>query len=242
MKHSAMLKFVVMLSAVLALYLVGCVEVNNPNITPINFQSSVRFVNLANTGNSMVVNVDKSGTATATVAFQAASAYYSLPSGSRFFSFTYGATNDTLRTPLTPDYKYTYFSVFEPTNGDAARTYALVAERNTYTGTKAFPAGSQKVQFFNMSSDTTPTVSGGLTFHLMTATWDTSNASALGFNSASPYWSAPTANSPQFMVVGSAGDTLIPATPVGAGDGSFGVVFSGSKAANSWSAKVFKED
>ena len=242
MKHSAMLKFVVMLSAVLALYLGGCVEVNNPNITPIDFQSPVRFINLANTGSSMVVNVDKSTTATATVAFQAASSYYSLPSGSRFFSFTYGAANDTLRQPLTPDYKYTFFSVFEPTVPGMVRTYSLVAERNTYTGTKAFAAGSQKVQFFNMSSDTTPTVSGGLTFHLMTATWDTSNASPVGFGGGSPYWSAPTANSPQFMVVGSAGDTLITATAVGAGDGSFGIVFSGSKAASSWSAKVFKED
>jgi hypothetical protein len=242
MKHSAMLKFAVMMSAVLALYLGGCVEVNNPNITPIDFQSSVRFVNLANTGSSMVVNVDKSASATATVAFQAASSYYSLPSGSRFFSFTYGATNDTLRQPLTPDYKYTFFSVFEPTNTDVARTYTLVAERNTYTGTTIFPAGSQLVQFFNMSSDTAATVSGGLKFHLMTATWDTSNASLVKFAGASPYWSAATSKSPQFMVVGSKGDTLIPATAVGAGDGRYGIVFSGSKKASSWSAKVFKED
>ena len=243
MKHSAMLKFVVMLSAVLALYLGGCVEVNNPDISPINFQSTLRFVDLANmSGSSMVVNIDKSASAIVSVAFQGSSPYISIPSGTRFFSFAYGATNDTLRQPLTPNYKYTFFSVYEPTNGDAARTYALVAERNTYTGTKAFPSGSQLVQFFNMSSDTTPTVSGGLTFHLMTATWDTSNASPVGFAGASPYWSAATASSPEFMVVGSAGDTLITATAVGAGDGRYGIVFSGSKKASSWSAKVFKED
>ncbi len=242
MKHSAMLKFVVMMSAVLALYLGGCVEVNNPEFSPTDFRSIVKFVNLANTGSSMVVNIDKSTTATATVAFQGASSYLSLPSGTRFFSFTYGAANDTLRQPLTPNYKYTFFSVYEPTNGDAARTYVRASERTTYTGAVASVAGAQLVRFYNMSSDTAVEVSGGLTFHLITASSDTSNQSPLSFMGNSAYYSAPTAGSPQFTVVGSDGSTLVAATAVGSGDGRFGVVFSGSKAASSWSAIVFKED
>ncbi|HEY6951188.1 MAG TPA: DUF4397 domain-containing protein [Bacteroidota bacterium] len=242
MKHSAMLKFAVMMFAVLALYLGGCVDVNNPDVQAVDYRASLKFVNFANMGNPMVVTIDKAATTAASVTYQNASTYLNLPAGTRFFSFAYGTTVDTLRKALTPNYKYTMFGVNDLSlPGDTVRTYILSSERAS--AAPAFVAGSQIVRFYNLSMDTAATVSGGLTFHLLTATSDTSNDTPLVFPGVSKYYyPAKTAQSPQFMIVGAAGDTLVQPTTVGSGDGRFGVVFTGSQTASSWSAKVFKED
>jgi hypothetical protein len=241
MKHSAMFKFAVIMSAVLALYLGGCVEVNNPDVRPTDLRSTVRFVNFANMPNSMAVILDRSAATTATVTFQNSSSYMDLPAGPRFWSFVYGGTTDTLHHALTPSTQYTYYSEYEPTNTDTVRTYVLVSERRTFSGAVPFPSGAQVVRFINLSSDTAATVLGGLTFHFMYGTTDTTS-DPLTFASASDYYQTPASNSPQFSIVGASGNTLVPATAVGAAAGRYSVVFTGSQAASSWQAKVFQEN
>lgn len=239
MKQSAMLKFTILVLGVVAFFLGGCVEVNNPVLKPTDLRSSVRFVNFANMPSStMSVSIDKSTAVTATATYLNASTYKDLPAGSRFWSFTYGSTTDTLRQALTANYQYTYYSVYEP--GDASRTYLLAAERNTYAGTFTYAPGTQVVRFLNLSSDTAATVSGGLTFHLMYGTKDTS--ATIGYGASTDYFQAPLASSPKYMVVGAAGDTLVGATAVNAAAGRYSVIFVGLQASSSWQTKVFTEN
>lgn len=242
MKHSAMLKFTIFVVVVVALLLGGCVNVTDPVLSTQDFRSTVRFVNFANyAGASMSVSIDHSTATTATAAFQSASSYYDLPAGSRFWSFSYGGTTDTLHQALTPNTQYTYYSEYEPTNGDQATSYVLVSERRTFTGTVPYPAGQQVVRFINLSSDTAATVIGGLEFDLMTA--DTSiSATGLAFGAQTPYYTLPVSGSPQYMVVGAAGDTLMTATSVAAAEGRYSVVFTGSQAGSGWHVNVFKEN
>jgi hypothetical protein len=240
MKHSAMLKFTVLVLVVVALFLGGCVKVNDPELSATDLRSTVRFIDFANMPSSMVVSLDRSTSSTATVSFQNASSYMDLPAGPRFWSFAYGATTDTLHQALTPNTQYTYYSEYESTNRDTTRTYMLVSERRTFTGTVPYPSDAQVVRFINLSSDTAATVSGGLTFHLMYATTDTTTT--LAFGSASDYYQTPASNSPQFSIVGASGNTLVPATAVGVAAGRYSVVFTGSQAASSWQAKVFQEN
>lgn len=242
MKYSAMLKFTVLFVAVGVLFLGGCINVNNPEVKAVDFRSSVRFVNYANTSTTMAVAMDRATAATATVSFQSGSSYLSLPAGARFFSFTYGATNDTLHQALNPNWQYTIYSEYEPTNGDLARTYVFVQERYTFAETVPYPSNTQVVRFVNMSSDTAATVLGGLSFHLMFGTTDTTTVDPVTFKLASPYYQAPVSASPMFMIVGSANDTLVAPTAVAAGAGRYSVVFSGSQNASSWQAKVFQEN
>lgn len=241
MTQTAMLKFATFVLVVCAFFLGGCVEVNNPDLKPTDYRSTVRFVDLANMPSStMTVSIDKSTSTTATATYLNASAYFDLPAGTRFWTFAYGSTQDTMRQALAPNYQYTYYSEYEPTNGDAARTYILLAERNTYSGTVAYPSGSQVVRFLNLSTDSAATVSGGLTFHLMYGTTDTT-ADALTFGTGASF-TAPASPAPQYMVVGAAGDTLVTPRAVGSAAGRYTVAFIGSQAASSWQTKVFTEN
>lgn len=247
MKHIAMLKFTILFLVVVALFLGGCVEVNNPEVSPTDFRSSVRFVNFANvTGaTTMSVSIDHGTAVTATATFGNASAYMNLPAGPRFWSFSYGATNDTLNQPLSPNTEYTYYSVFEPTNGDATRNYVLVGDRVTYTGTVVYPSGTQLVRFINLSSDTAAAVSGGPTFTLTHGASDgTSDTSAtLAFGTFSPHFKAALSSSPQYSILGADGSTVLAAaTAVSASAGRYTVVFTGSQAGTGWHVTVFQEN
>ena len=230
------------LAIVVAFILGGCVKVNNPDVQPMDFRASVRFVNFADMPtNTMAVTIDKSASTAATIAYQNGSSYLDLPAGARFFSFAYGATTDTLHQALTPYTQYTVYSEYEPKNGDQQRSYLLMSERAAFPTTVPFPANTDVVRFINLSSDTAATILGGLTFHLFYGGKDTAS-NPLGFGDASPYYQAPSSANPQFMVVGSVGDTLMTASELSTVAGRFSVVFEGSKAASSWQAKIFREN
>lgn len=240
MKQTAMLKITIFVFAIVALFLGGCVDVNQPVLKPTDFRSTVRFVDLANLTSSMSVTYDKPPVTAATATYLNASAYIDMPAGTRFWTFAYGSTQDTMRQALVPNYQYSFFSVYEPSNGDVERTYILMAERNTYSGTVAYPSGSQVVRFLNLSTDSAATVSGGLTFHLMYGSTDTTT-DALTFGTGAIF-TAPASPAPQYMVVGAAGDTLVTSRAVGSAAGRYTVVFVGSQAASSWQTKVFTEN
>lgn len=241
MKQTAMLKFTILVLVVVALFVGGCVEVNNPDVQAFDFRASVRFANFSNVGGaSMVVKVDRSSATAATATYQAASSYVDLPAGARFFSFTYGGTTDTLHQALTPYTQYTLFSQGNATS----RSYYTLTERRTLPGTVPFPSGMQEVRFLNISDDTSATVAGGLTFHLMygTTTVKDTATDALVNPAVSDYYTAPVSGSPKYMIVGSAGDTLKTATAVGTAAGRYTVVFSGTQAGGGWVETVFKEN
>ena len=241
MKHSAMLKFTLFVLVAVALFLGGCVEVNNPDVKPTDFRSTVRFIDFANLSGNMVVSIDNSSTATATVTYQSASGYINLPAGVRFWSFSYGgSTPDTLRQSITPSYQYSFYSEYDP-SFDATRNYMLLAERNTYAGTAPYPSGMQQVRFINLSPDTAADVLGGLTFYFQSATVDTSS-NPVPFGGVAGFFQAAASSSPTYMVVGAAGDTLITGAAGAGAAGRYSVVFVGSQAAGTWTTKVFQEN
>ncbi len=247
MKQTAMLKFAIAAFIVCAFFLGGCVQVNDPVIKPTDFRSSVRFVDLANTGSSMAVTYDKPPVTAGSATYLNATAYLNLPAGSRFWTFAYGAAQDTFPYALTTNYQYSFYSVYEPSSGATARSYYIVPERNLYTNTVAYPAGKQVVRFINLSTDTAATVSGGLTFHLVYGSTDTTT-NALTFGGTQSF-TAPASASNSFRIMGAATDTLgnlidtlVPTTTIGANPGRYSVVFVGSQANSSWQAKVLQEN
>jgi len=237
MKLFLKLRIEILLSIVLSFYIISCVEVDNTNVSTVNLQSPVKFINFASSSIPMAVNVD--GSNIATVAYEAQSSYSNLPSGSRLFSFTYDSIVDTIRLALAPNYKFTCFGASTPNGG---RTYFLAAERLTLEGAQAYTPGAVTVHFFNLSNDTAATISDGVTFLLSRGTSADTSSSAIPFSISTPYYQVATSVNPAFIVVGAEDDTLITSTAVATVDGRYSVVLYGSKTANTLKATVYKED
>jgi hypothetical protein len=228
MKQSGMLKFTIFVVPIVALVLGGCVNVNDPQLHPIDYRSTVRFVDLANYSTAM------------TVSFMGQSSYYDMPAGTRLFWYSYGTPKDTFKLAFNRDTKYTLFSAFDASNGDAARTYMLAFER--LTSASPFPSDSQLVRFANFSSDTALSVDNSLVFHFTYGTTDKAT-DAMAFSSLSGYYKAAASASNGFYAVSDAtGDTVLAPTALPAAAGRYTVAFFGNRAASTWQAKVFQED
>ncbi len=230
-------------SIVLTFYVPGCVNVNDADVANVDLRTQIRFVDLANNGSPMNVTVD--GSAVPAVTYGLGSSYQNLPAGTRTFIFTYGSAADTIRKAIDPNMQCTYYSVFEPANGDASRSYLLVNERQTYSGTVATVPGHVIVRFVNFSNDTATTGPGGLDFHLTYVTPDTvahdTAATALTFKSATPYYNVAIADGPQYHILSSRGDTVNAATAPTT-QGRYSIVLYGSRTASTLQIKVFQED
>ncbi len=247
MKLSITWWLIVLSGIMLIFYVGGCVNVNNPDISTVDYRSLVKFVNLSKIGTSVSVKVDGS-TVVNSLTNTSYSAYEDLASGTRFFSFTYAGTTpaiqDTFHYSLAPNYKFTYFFVSDPTAGDSTRTYCLVPERQTYSGTVASIPNNILVRFINLSNDTSASVSGGVQFHLIYSTIDTTT-DLLVFKGVSPYYQVALSNSAQYLVMSA--DTsihtpLIPSTSVSTTQGRFSVVLYGFQGTNTLQTQVYKED
>jgi len=228
----------------LAFYFNGCVNVDNPAAPTADIRSTVRFVDLANNGASMVVSVD--GNSVGAIAFPTFSGYVDLPAGGRKIVCTYGSVNDTVSQAIAPNYKASLFSIQQ--TGDISRTYALYYERETYSGVVKFVSGNVLVRFINLSSDTAATIKGGVKFHLTGVNLNTvvkdSSTAALVFLKAASYCQAPIANAPQYYIIGAAGNILVQASAATAlsTEGRYSVVLYGSKTANNLNSIILKED
>lgn len=232
-------------SIVLTFYIVGCLDVNNANVSPIDLRATVKFVNFAHFGSSMTVTVNK--TFAATVNYDSLSTYLDLPAGTDSLFFRYSATTDTLVRALDPDKKCTIYSVFDSTNGDTARAYIVEYERQTYGGSVRFVPDSVLVRFLNLTRDTAYTGPTGIEFHVLTGptadsvAHDTSR-SAVTFAGATPYYQASISKFPRYMIISDRGDVLTPSTPIPSAEGRYAIVLSGSSSAGTLKIKVFKED
>jgi hypothetical protein len=229
-------------SIVLTFYVPGCVNVDNADVGNIDLRTQIRFVNLANNGSSMSVTVD--GSVAATVDYSLGSQYLNMPAGTRAFIFAYGAAADTMLKAVDPNIQCTFYSIFESANGDTARSYLLVNERQTYAGTVATIPGHAIVRFINFSNDTTTTGPDGAEFHLTWVTPDTvaydTSMSALTFKSATPYYDVALSDGPEYHILSSRGDTVQSAALTT--QGRFSIVLFGSAAASTLQTKVFQED
>ncbi len=229
-------------SIVLTFYVPGCVNVDNADVSTVDLRTQIRFVDLARTGSDMIVAVD--GSAQPPVTYGLASDYMSLPAGTRNFAFTYGTALDTMRKAIDPNIQCTFYSAYEPANGDAGRAYLLVNERQTYAGTIATVPGHVIVRFINLSNDTAATGPDGAEFHLTWVTPDTvahdTSASALTFKSATPYYEAAIADGPQYQILSSRGETVNASALTTAG--RFSIVLYGSRAASTLQTKVLNEE
>jgi hypothetical protein len=226
-----------LLSIVLALYLSGCVDVDSPNITPVDQRSTTRFINLSSTLGTMSVNVD--GNVVASTGYALASNYLSIASGTRTFIFSYNNAADTLVTALSHDMKYSVYCVYDPLNGDRVRTYSFASERRTYAGTQAFVPQAALVRFINLSNDTT---AASVTFALTDTVAATADSvqSDIAYGGSTPYIRANIVNQPQFTVYNQYHDVL--AAPTTLAEGRFSVVLFGNKLGSTLEVKVYKED
>jgi hypothetical protein len=223
-------------SIALALYLSGCVDVDNTNIAPVDQRSTTRFINLSTLG-TVSINVD--GGVVASTDYASASNYLSIAAGARRFKFSYNNVEDTLTTALSHDMKYSIFCVYDPLNGDTARSYGFITERRTYTGSQTYVPQAALVRFINLSHDTT---AASVTFKLIdtvAATEDTVQ-SDIAYGGATPYIQANLVNQPQFLVYNLFNDTL--AVPTTLAEGRFSVVLFGNKLGSTLEVKVYKED
>ncbi|MGB6064402.1 MAG: DUF4397 domain-containing protein, partial [Desulfomonilaceae bacterium] len=104
------------------------------------------------------------------------------------------------------EYQFTYFSVFEPQNGDAARKYLLVGQ--TYTQSAAGVKDTALVRFFNLSSDTASDFSAGLDYELGAGA-SAQTVSGLTYPGWTTYLKVPAGNSSYSVFVDQTGDTLV---------------------------------
>ncbi len=179
----------------------GCTNVDQTMVPVTSFQSTVLFVDLSNTGTNMAIAYDAVSAGTLNYGGHS-SAYVSIPSGSRNMRFTYGSAIDTLHQSYTSEYQYTYFSIYEPANGDAARRYWLLGQ--TYTVGAAAPKDSALVRFVNVSSDTAAAFSSGLDF-----TFGSNAPGAVTFPGYTNYYKVRAGNSSYTVVADASGDTLM---------------------------------
>ncbi len=228
MKHTAKIGLTGILLVGLVVSISGCLNVNQTDVPPTDFRSNVVFVDLANTGTGMAVSYDS--TSVGTLIYGGHSSLVSIPSGSRLMHFNYGTTSDNLRRGFASSTQYTYFSVFEPANGDAQRFYLLAGQGYTFSvvGVK----DSALVRFFNLSSDTVSDFSGGMDFILGAASLGLS-ASSIAFWHGTAYMQIPAGNS-SFEVFAtnthSGGAPLISSTPITGlqSEGRYAVVVYGN--------------
>ncbi len=182
----------------------GCTNVDQTNVPPTDYRSNVMFVDLSNTGTSMAITCD--GNSVTSLNYGQKSTYANLPAGSRKFRFTYGSNLDTLNQSLVSNYQYSYFSVFEPTNGDVARKYVLLGQ--SYIAASAGVKDTALVRFVNLSSDTVSTFSSGLDFTLGTGT-TAQSAAGIAFPGRTAYMKVPAGNSSYSAFADATGDTLV---------------------------------
>ncbi len=211
---------------ILIVSLSGCTDVNQTNAPPTDYRSNVMFVNLSHVGSGMSISFDTTHSL-GTVAYAQKSTYQNLPAGSRYFIFNYGAAADTLNRGFDADNQYTFFSVFEPANGDVSRHYELVGQG--YTWASAGVKDSALVRFVNMSSDTISDFSSGLSFTLGPASLNLV-ATGVQFGGSTSYMKVAAGNSSYMVVVEATGDTLIPSAQLSAlqSYGRYSVVIYGN--------------
>ncbi len=211
MKHTARIGLAGLLLVGLVVSISGCLNVDQVNVPPTNYESGVLFVDLANTGTPMAVSYDN--TSVGTVNFGQYSSLDSLPSGSRRMKFVYGSAVDTLRQGFASMTQYTYFSVFDPANGDVARHYILAGQ--SYTFDSPGIKDTALVRFFNLSTDTVSDFSGGMDFTLGSASLGL-GATGVAFGNGTGYMKIAAGNS-SYEVFATNADTtgatpLIPTT------------------------------
>jgi hypothetical protein len=131
--------------------------------------------------------------------------------------------------------------VSDPAAGDPTRSYCLVAERQTYSGTVAYVPNNILVRFINFSNDTSASVNGGVQFHLIYNTIDTTT-DPLVFKGGSPYYQVALSNSAKYLAIGSAGDTLVNSSVVSTTQGRYSVVLYGLQSTHTLQTQVYKED
>ena len=229
MKRTGRIGLAVFLFVGLVVSMFGCLNVDQPNVPPTNFTSNVKFVDLANTGTNMVATFDN-GTSAATLTYGNNSAYVTMPAGSRRMKFVYGATTDTLRQAFASYGQYTYFSVFDPANGDVARTYISFGQ--SYTFSSAGVVDTALVRFINLSTDTAFSFASGMDFML----GGKSVATGVAFGQVAGYFKVPAGNS-NYEVFATSADTtggtpLISTTTLSglASQGRYSIVVYGNHA------------
>lgn len=102
----------------------GCVDIDNPNISVVDFRSEVRFMNLAvGVGAATEIRIDNVNYGR--VNFEEAGPYVDIPSGSRILRIAYDGVTDSLQKFFETDRKTTLFIVGDST----AREHPSAIER-----------------------------------------------------------------------------------------------------------------
>ncbi len=219
-------KFTICLSAfaLIFAYLImgsGCINIDNPVVQPVDYRSSVKFVNLK-TGATIKVNVDGTDKVSS-LAFGEATTYFDLPAGSRVFVFGAG---DTVRRTVESEKKYSVFYV-----GKGPDSVLFAVER--YTFDDPYPSEKALVRFLHLSPNL------GTAKVIVNFAGKDSVFSNVAFKGGTPYLAI--SSFPVKYTVISGSDTLVKAWDSGIGSpGRYSVVVYGLRA--NLQKKLFKED
>jgi hypothetical protein len=222
----------------LVLLIGGCVDVDQPNVSTVDYRTFVRFVNFADS--SMSLTVDGSSVASALTTGSATS-YIDLPAGSRKFIYAVGSARDTFNVGFTPDSRSSYFVSYEP--GNTKRLYVKSSERDNF---EVAPGNAAVVRVVAMSKDTAASISGGLSIVISYTRTDTaavkdSTFTGVTAGTSTNYVTGSLSAPVRYTVVGAPGDTLHNRVNAGiAGAGRYTIVLYGTRV--SPQSKVLKED
>lgn len=216
----------------------GCVDVDQPNVSTVDYRAFMRVVNVAAVAATVTVD---GATVASSLTTGNATNYVDLPAGSRKFAFAVGSARDTFNVGITPDSRWSYYVSSDP--GNTTGLYVRSGERNTF---EAPPANVALVRLLSMSADTAATITGGLRMVISYTRTDTAAtkdssftgiAAGVGTKFISGNFNAPIS----YTVVGAQGDTLRNRINAGiTSAGRYTIVMYGTRV--SPLSKVFKED
>lgn len=231
MKHSQALRLASIVSVLAAFVLVGCVDVDNPNVSTVDLRTLTKFVYLNTQSDNLRVTVD--GSVVAQLNQGGETTYLNLPAGKRQIIFTYagGTLSDTVTLSLPQDRKINFFCVYDPSVGITTLQRPYIEVHTTYDGPVQYIPEKVLVRFINFAS-----VAAKFRLYKGSDFTIIRTSATISFGNKTNY--DTTALGPQFQVLSATNDVLVDVAPIGASDGRYSVVLYGDGTVY----KVIKED
>ncbi|MCX7985235.1 MAG: hypothetical protein N3A63_10085 [Bacteroidetes bacterium] len=229
MKLSQALRYVSGIILLAAVMFVGCVDVDNPNVSTVDLRTLTKFVYLNTQADVLRVTID--GSPVVQLAQGEETTFLNLPAGKRQMIFTYasGTKADTVSALSLPqDRKINFFCIYDPSAGVSSLQRQIIQIHTTYDGNIQYIPGKALVRFINFAS-----VSAKLRLYRGI---DSTITATIGFGGTTQYDTASVG--PQFKVLSATNAVLVNVTSISGGEGRYSVVLYG----NGTAYKVIKED
>ncbi|MCX7985136.1 MAG: hypothetical protein N3A63_09575 [Bacteroidetes bacterium] len=229
MKLSQILRYASGVILLATFMFVGCVDVDNPNVSTVDLRTLTKFVYLNTQPDNLRVIID--GIPVAQLTQGEETVYLDLPAGKRQMTFVYasGTKVDTVSAQTLPqDRKINFFCIYDPSVGITTLQRHVVDIHTTYNGAVQYIPDKVLVRFLNFASDTAK-------IQLFT-NGSLKRASTLLMSKMTSYDTVSIG--PKFRILSKTNSVLVDSTLVSMSDGRYSVVLYG----NGGSYKVIKED